>query len=230
MTNSGRTIRFIAERPAGDGRAMAVLRDGRSRCCSATSACSARARAAGRDCAAAARCSWTAPRCRAACIWPRSSDGATVDDGRGARDGWSAASRFSRRSSRSSGFQCGFCTPGFILMTKELLGRSIRIRPTTRFATTCPAICAGARRIRTSSKRSRWRQRQEKRRSRLKSEHGRRCAAPRKDERSQSSVGEPGTMPSRHRCLVPRSLVLGRDCEAMVVVVRRMSEGRSPGD
>ena len=83
---------------------------------------SARAKVAGRACAAAARCWWTGGRCRAVFI-----------------------SRFfstAPRSSRSSiwlhpgkldpvqqafiecgAFQCGYCTPGFVMMTKALIGQ-----------------------------------------------------------------------------------------------------------
>ena len=38
-------------------------------------------------------------------------------------------------------FQCGYCTPGFVLMAKALLG-NIPIRTTSRSGTTCPAIYA----------------------------------------------------------------------------------------
>ena len=49
-------------------------------------------------------------------------------------------------------FQCGFCTPGFVLMTHQLLSE-IRTRATTTSATISPATSAAARPIRRSSRR-----------------------------------------------------------------------------
>ena len=47
-------------------------------------------------------------------------------------------------------FQCGYCTPGFILMAKALLGATSRSRTTSRSATICPAIYAAVRPIQKS--------------------------------------------------------------------------------
>ena len=48
---------------------------------------------------------------------------ATVATVEGLSTNGDACIRFSRRFIAKSGFQCGFCTPGFILMTKQLLER-----------------------------------------------------------------------------------------------------------
>ena len=58
-------------------------------------------------------------RCRAASTWPRSPTAPSADR-RGAGTA-AARRRCSRRSSRRGAFQCGFCTPGFVLMTRQLL-------------------------------------------------------------------------------------------------------------
>ena len=44
----------------------------------------------------------------------------------------------------ASAFQCGFCTPGFVLMTRQLLDEH-PTRTRTRSSITCPETCAAAR-------------------------------------------------------------------------------------
>ena len=80
----------------------------------------ARARAAARACAAAARCWWTARPCRAAFISRPSSMAPRCARSRALPTATSSV-RCRKRSSRRGAFQCGFCTPGFVLMTTQLL-------------------------------------------------------------------------------------------------------------
>jgi aerobic carbon-monoxide dehydrogenase small subunit len=77
-------------------------------------ACSARAKAVGKDCAAAVLSWWTKKRCRGAST---SRSGSTVEH----LDAGGALSHVQQAFVACGAFQCGFCTPGFVLMTHQLL-------------------------------------------------------------------------------------------------------------
>ena len=55
--------------------------------------------------------------------------------------------------------QCGFCTPGLVVATVDLLAANARARPTTRSARRSPATSAAAPATRRSSTRCGWRRR-----------------------------------------------------------------------
>ena len=57
---------------------------------------------------------------------------------------------------QDGGAQCGYCTPGMLMMSKALLDEN-QIPPRPIFATPCPATCADAPATRKSSKQSKTR-------------------------------------------------------------------------
>jgi hypothetical protein len=64
----------------------------------------------------------------------------------------------------SGAVQCGFCTPGLVVATADLLAR-VRRPPRTRSARRCPATSVAARGTPRSSTRSGWRRGREHRRA-----------------------------------------------------------------
>ena len=65
------------------------------------------------------------------------------------------------------GLQCGYCTPGFLMLARPIAGDASRISATKSCSTCSPRICAAAPVIRTSSRRCR--RRDEMRESRVSS-------------------------------------------------------------
>ena len=98
-----------------------------SRCCSSASTCSARARAARRGCADAARC-WSTARAVSGCLYLAAFvDGAeVVTIEHLAADG--KLTPVQEAFLECGAAQCGFCTPGFVLMAGQLLDAASRSR------------------------------------------------------------------------------------------------------
>ena len=151
MSAASRSHPLHAQRPHGRGRRRAA-RERSSRCCSDQLRAVRRARKLRQGlCGCCTRAGRRRRGVGLPAIWRRSSTAPTVTTIERLADG-RRLDPVQQAFIEDGAFQCGFCTPGFILMTRELLERTSGSRATTRSAITWPAICAAARPIRRSSR------------------------------------------------------------------------------
>ncbi len=121
MADGRKTIRFTLNGRRGNGRRRGAREPHRGAAARFRAARRAR-QLRRRACAAAARSRSTASRRRAACFSRRSPTAATIETVEGLADG-DTLDPIQTAFLENAAFQCGFCTPGFIMMTRELLDR-----------------------------------------------------------------------------------------------------------